>query len=367
MKAFFLLLCCAVLLRGCTGEDAVLLGFSGQLTGDHADLGVQGRNGATLAVEGINARGGLAGRPLKLLSRDDGDTPQTAVEADTALLKAGVVAIIGHMTSSQTLAALPTTTAAGRVMVSPTTATPELTGKKDLFFRVIPSNEAWGLALGAYAARRGMTKVCVIGDADNASYVDSFNAAFEQAFGNAGGEIVCRFPFSSKQEPDWGVLLEQAATSRAQGIVATAAARDVAALAQTMTARNERLPLLCPTWPYTREILSIGGRSVDGIVFAASYTEANDRPRFQEFLQHYRERFGGPANFAAVYAYEAVTLLAAALVRTGGRAEGLAEALLTVGEQPGLSSPFTLDACGDVLRDTFLVTIADGRFAAVKD
>lgn len=367
MKGLFLLLCCVLLLRGCAGQDDVLLGFSGQLTGDHADLGVQGRNGATLAVEDINARGGVAGRPLRLLARDDGDTPQTAVDADTALLKAGVVAIIGHMTSSQTLAALPTTMAAGRVMVSPTTATPALSGKKDLFFRVIPANEAWGFVLGAYAARRGMARVCIIGDADNASYVDSFNAAFEQAFGNAGGEIVCRFPFSSKGEPDWGALLTQAVTSRAQAIVATASARDVADLAQTMTARNERLPLLCPTWPYTREILSIGGRSVDGIVFAASYTEENNRPQFEDFRWRYRERFGGPANFAAAYGYEAVTLLAAALLRTDGRAEGLAEALTATGELPGIMSPFQLDAFGDVSRETFLVTIKDGRFAAVKD
>ena len=149
--------------------------------------------------------------------------------------------------------------------------------------------------------------------------------------------------------------------------MATASARDVAALAQTMAVRNERFPLLCPTWPYTREILSIGGRSVDGIVFAASYTEENDRPQFQDFQRRYRERFGGPANFAAAYAYEAVTVLAAALWRTGGRTDGLAQALVATGEQPGVIGPFTLDANGDVTRETFLVTIKDGRFAAVQD
>lgn len=90
-----LLLSCVLSLPGCVGEDPVLIGFAGQLTGDHADLGVQGRNGATLAVEDVNARGGVAGRPLKLLVHDDRDTPQTAVDADTALIKAGVVAIIG--------------------------------------------------------------------------------------------------------------------------------------------------------------------------------------------------------------------------------------------------------------------------------
>lgn len=363
----FLLLCCALPLAGCNGEDPVLVGFSGQLTGDHADLGVQGRNGATLAVEDVNARGGVGGRPLKLLARDDGDTPQTAVAADTALLQAGAVAIIGHMTSSQTLAALPAVAAAGGVMVSPTTATPALSGKKDNFFRVIPSNEAWGSALGAYAVRRGLGKVCMVGDADNAPYVDSFNAAFEEAFGCAGGEVVCRFSFASKREADWPALLDRAKAGGATAIVATASARDVAALAQTMTARGERLPLLCPTWPYTREILTFGGRSVDGIVFAASYTEENDRPRFQEFLRRYRERFGAPANFAAAYAYEAVTVLAAALARTGGRADGLAETLVATGEQPGISGPFTLDENGDVARETFLVTIKGGRFTAVVE
>jgi len=362
-----LLLSLILLLPGCIGDDPVLLGFSGQLTGDHADLGVQGRNGATLAVEDINARGGVAGRPLKLLASDDGDTPQTAVVADRALIKAGVVAIIGHMTSSQTLAALPAAAVAGVVMISPTTATPELSGKKDNFFRVIPANEAWGFALGAYAARRKLDRVCLAGDSDNASYVDSFNAAFERAFVRAGGVIVCRFPFASKAVADWGALLDQAKAGGAQAIVVTASAWDVAALAQTMAVRNDHLLLLCPTWPYTREILSIGGRSVDGIIFAASYTEDNDRPQFQDFRRRYKERFGGPANFAAAYAYEAVSVLAAALERTGGRAEGLADALVAVGEQPGVSSPFALDASGDVARDTFLVTIKDGRFAAVQD
>ena len=361
-----LLLCCALPLSGCVGEAPVLIGFAGQLTGDHADLGVQGRNGAALAVEDINARGGVAGRPLKLLVHDDGDTAQTAVDADIALLNAGVAAIIGHMTSSQTLAALPTVAAAGRVMVSPTTATPALSGKKDNFFRVIPSNEVWGLTLGRYAAQRGFTRVCLAGDRDNTSYTDSFQAAFEQAFREAGGQTVCRHPFSSRQGADWGALLDRLRDSGAEAIVVTAAARDVAALAQTMTARGERAPLLCPTWPYTREILSMGGRSVDGIVFAASYTEDNDRPEFKEFRRRYRERFGWPANFAAVYAYEAVSVLAAALERTGGRAKGLAEALAAAGEQPGIASPFALDAAGDVTRETFLVTIKDGRFTAVS-
>lgn len=364
--AVWLTLCCALFAWGCSRDEPILIGYSGPLTGGRADLGVQGRNGATLAVEDVNARGGIAGRPLKLVACDDGSKPEDAVEVDAQLIKAGVSAIVGHMTSAQTLAALPQAAAAGLVMISPTTATPELSGKKDLFYRVIPTNEAWGEALARHAAGTGLRAVCLLGDSDNLSYVRSFLDAFDQAFTKAGGHVACRRMFSSREGADWTVLVDAMAGQGAGAVVAAASAKDVAALARTMDAAGVRLPILCPTWPYTREILTMGGRSVDGIVFAASYTEDNSRPPFQDFMRRYQERFGWPANFAAVYAYEAVETLAAALGRTGGRTKGLPEALLALGQQEGLMSSFAFDAYGDVHRQTFLVTIRNGRFTALE-
>lgn len=361
----WLTLCCALLAWACGRGEPILIGYSGPLTGGRSDLGVQGRNGATLAVEDVNARGGVAGRKLVLVACDDGSTPANAVEADAQLIKAGVSAIVGHMTSSQTLAALPQAAAAGLVMLSPTTATPELSGKKDLFFRVIPTNVAWGLALARHAARTGKPAVCLVGDSDNLSYVQSFLDAFDQAYAEFDGQVACRRMFSSREGVDWAALLKAASKQGVEAVVAAASAKDVAALARAMDTTGVRLPILCPTWPYTREILTMGGHSVDGIVFAASYTEENPRPKFQDFMRRYQERFGWPANFAAVYAYEAVDVLAAALGRTGGRTAGLPEALLALGQQEGLMSPFTFDAYGDVHRQTFLVTIQDGRFSAL--
>jgi branched-chain amino acid transport system substrate-binding protein len=338
-RVAWLTLCCALLAWGCGRNEPILIGYSGPLTG---------------------------GRPLKLVACDDGAAPESAVEADAQLIKAGVAAIVGHMTSAQTLAALPQAAAAGLVMVSPTTATPELSGKKDLFFRVIPTNVAWGLALAHYAAGAGRPAVCLLGDSDNLSYVQSFLDAFAQAYAEAGGQVACRRMFSSREGADWAALVDAAAGRGVGAVVAAASAKDVAALARAMDAADARLPILCPTWPYTREILTMGGHSVDGIVFAASYTEDNPRPRFQDFLRRYQERFGWPANFAAVYAYEAVEVLAAALGRTGGRAAGLPEALTALGQQEGLMGPFAFDANGDVQRQTFLVTIRNGRFAPLE-
>ncbi|MGM0611741.1 MAG: ABC transporter substrate-binding protein, partial [Thermodesulfobacteriota bacterium] len=67
----FLLFSCVFFLFACGERNKILVGFSGPLTGKYSDLGVQGRNGVTLAIEEINAQGGLNGRKLELIPKDD--------------------------------------------------------------------------------------------------------------------------------------------------------------------------------------------------------------------------------------------------------------------------------------------------------
>ncbi|WP_243310658.1 ABC transporter substrate-binding protein [Fundidesulfovibrio agrisoli] len=344
----------------------VVIGFSGQLTGTFSDLGVQGRNGAMLAVELVNAAGGINGRKLKLLVRDDGNTPEKALAADLELLAAGAVAIVGHMTTSQTLAVLPELRFADAVLVSPTTASPKLTGLDDNFFRVIPDNTSWARTLAGYAFDGpGLRKVLLLGDSDNVGYTDTFLEGFRKSFTALGGEVLGEVAFSSRLKPDWGRLAADAAASGAQAVVLAASARDVAAFAQAQVRGGFRLPILCPTWPYTREILTAGGSNVEGIVFSTSYTEQNDYPGFEAFRQAYRNRFGWDPSFAAAYSYEAVLLLAKALDATGGKRKGLEAALAGAGIIHGAIGDFRLDANGDVERGNFIVTIRDGRFVTV--
>ncbi|CAG0964133.1 partial Leucine-, isoleucine-, valine-, threonine-, and alanine-binding protein, partial [Anaerolineae bacterium] len=126
----------AFFLVSCAGNVPIRVGFVAQLTGVQAELGVQERNGVQLAVEEINAAGGIAGRPIELIVQDDLGTPEGAQAADRELIGAGVVAIVGHATSAQTISGLAVTNPARIVMLSPTATTPELSGLDDYFFRI---------------------------------------------------------------------------------------------------------------------------------------------------------------------------------------------------------------------------------------
>jgi len=117
-----------LLFLGCVQKEPIRVGFVAELTGRQADLGVQERNAAELAVDKINAAGGVAGRPIELVVRDDRGTSEGAQAADRELIAARVVAIIGHATSGQTIAALPVAEQAGMVLISPSSSTPKLSG-----------------------------------------------------------------------------------------------------------------------------------------------------------------------------------------------------------------------------------------------
>jgi len=131
----FVALMFLLVVSSCGPREPIRIGFVANLTGANAALGVDGRDGALLAVEIVNSRGGVNGRDLELVVRDDLGTAQGAILADGELVndeKVGV--IIGHMTSNTMIAAWQEFKDSGVIFLSPTVSTPQLSGMDDNFF-----------------------------------------------------------------------------------------------------------------------------------------------------------------------------------------------------------------------------------------
>lgn len=358
-----------LLLTACSEPEPLRIGFSGQLSGPKSDLGVQGRNGALLAVEEINARGGVAGRKLELIAEDDLDTPEGARQADARLISRKVLAIVGHMTSGQTLAALPDLAASGTILISPTTATPVLSEKTDLFFRVITSNAQWARGLADYCIQAGHGRAYLLGDSDNVGYTDTFLGAFEARFIEQGGKVAGKTVYSSRQAPppaeQAAVLAAAIRAARPQILVACVSARDLAALAQALRPASLGIAVSGPPWPSTSDLIQVGGKDVEGFEFISNYTEDNANPAFAAFRERFTARFGWKPGFAAAFAYEAVAVLAEALRRNDGRREGLERSLVRGQTMEGVIGSFTLDEFGDVRRPSFITRIKNGQLQTV--
>jgi len=133
---------------GCTPKKPVPIGFLCGLTGRLADLGIGGRNGTLLAVDDLNAAGGIDGRLIELLSRDDEQMLEVARARLTELFDNGVELVVGPMTSSVAAAVLPLASARGIPLVSPLAGAREFSGRNDVFFRVVSSSTVSAPATG---------------------------------------------------------------------------------------------------------------------------------------------------------------------------------------------------------------------------
>jgi amino acid/amide ABC transporter substrate-binding protein, HAAT family (TC 3.A.1.4.-) len=356
-----------LVLKGCIKEKPILIGFSAQLTGVQAEFGVQERNGVQLALERINASGGIAGRKLELIVRDDFGVPDKAKEADSELIKAGVVAIIGHVTSAQTLAGLEATNPAEVILLGPTVSTPELSGLDDYFFRVYPSFKDSAQAYAQYIYQQsGITRQAIIYDSDNAAYAKTYCKIFADKFQSLGGEIAGEASFSSVAQPDFNPLLLKLRENKAEGLLIIASDNDTALIAQRTRLMGWQIPLFSSAWAATETLIKKGGQAVEGIKIEQSYDLTSQSPAFLDFQERYQARFGNAPSFGATFAYDAAMVLAAALEKTGGKAEGLKQALLEINNFPGLLDNFTFDRFGDVQRLYYLSSIRNGKFLTLE-
>lgn len=345
----------------------VLIGFAGQLTGKQAELGVQERNGVLLAVDECNAAGGINGRTIALIVHDDLGTPDKAKEVDRALIEKGVVAIIGHPTTAQTLAGMEVTNPARMVLISPTVSSPKVSGQDDFFFRVYPSFKDSARAFASYIFQEAkVSRLGIIVDTDNAGYTQTYNDTFKEQYVSLQGKVVGEVTFSSKSQPDFAPMIGKLRADGADGLLILASDIDTALIAQRARLLNWPVRLFTSAWAQTVALINNGGRAVEGLKLEQSYAPTKPSSKFLEFKSRFEGRFGNPPSFGAAFGYEAAQVLMEALKRTNGKPEGLKEALLATKNFPGLMDTFSLDPFGDVIRPFYLSEIKDGQFVVLK-
>lgn len=351
---------------GCRRSEPIRIGLVAGLTGRHYDLGVSCRNGAQLAVDDANAAGGVRGRPLELLVRDDAQDPETARRAVRELVGAGVVAIVGPCTSSMAEATLPIADREQVLMVAPTVAAPAFLGKDDWLVLADASGDSTARALAAFATGRwpGL-RVAVLHDRSNRTFSEPWRETFGRALEAAGGHLGTQVPFTSGQVGRYGELAEAALTERPTAVLIVANALDTAVLAQQLERRAPGVQLLASAWSFTEDLPQHGGSAVEGILFAHKIDVASPRPEAVRFREAYTRSYGKPPFFAAVEAYDSVRIVAAGLERDPTR-QGVRREVLRQGTFRGLTEDFTIDRFGDAHRPDHVSTVREGRFQLIQ-
>lgn len=355
-----------LLSMGCGKPEPIRIGFVAGLSGRVADLGVAGRNGAMLAMEQINQAGGLKGRKVELVVRDDQQNDEIARNAVSELLSLDLEVIIGPMTSSMAMAVLPLVNASPSILVSPTSTTTDLEKKDDHFLRVINSTRAYAAKAAHYQnKKRGRRRAAAIYDLGNKAYTESWLRDFTRTFEDMGGKIIDRHGFTSGNRTAFYKAIQNLLASEPDLILIIANAVDAALICQQLRKVDRKIPIVMSEWASTERFIQLGGQATEGIHVAQFLDRDDDSEKYQRFRQAYLERFGQEPGFAGVAGYDAASVVLAALDRrTPGQT--LKRAIIAIGKFPCLQQTIAIDRFGDADRRVFITMIREGKFHKIE-
>ncbi len=361
-----LLLGVAAWVVACSPPQPYRLGFLGGLSGRVADLGVDGRNGVILAVERHNAAGGLGGRPLELIVRDDGQDPEAGRQATRELLDRGVEVIIGPMTSSVAVAVLPLLRGTPAVMVSPTVTATFLAGRDDNFLRVVSSTAVYASQSARHQRQqRGRARAAVIYDINNAAYSQSWLHDFRQTFEGLGGRVVKTLPFGFSQGETFLPAARELLAAGPDLVVVIANAVDAAMICQQVRKKDQAVALTMAEWASTERFVELAGAAGEGVTVPQLLNRNDTSPRYQDFRRAYRQRFAQEPGFAGLAGYDAAQVVLAALAqRQPG--QGLKQAIIAQKTFQGVQQAIHIDQYGDAARRTFITEVRGGQYLTLE-
>lgn len=189
----------SLVFAGCNEKsDTIKIGSIGPLSGGFAVYGTEARNAIVLAVEEINAAGGVNGKNLSLISEDDEGNPEKSVSAYKKLVtKDNVKLIVGSLTSGCTLAITPLAQAQKVVLVAPAATNPAVTDAGNYIFRACYTDPFQGTVGAKFAAENlGTKRAAILYDIGN-DYSVGLTDNFVNKFIEEGGEVVAKESYTS--------------------------------------------------------------------------------------------------------------------------------------------------------------------------
>jgi branched-chain amino acid transport system substrate-binding protein len=301
------------------GGGEILVGEYGSMTGPQATFGQSTHNGIMMAVDEINAKGGINGRKIKVITEDDQSKQDEAATAVTKLISQNnVIAVLGEVASSASIAAAPICQANKVPMITPSSTNPEVTKKGDYIFRICFTDDYQGHSLGEYVAKTlGVKRAAILTDVKS-DYSQGLGHFFEERFTALGGQIVAKASYANG-DSDFKSQLTSVKAANPDVLFVPGYYTDIGQIATQSKDLGMNQPLVGGDGWESPKLIEIGGKSLEGSYYSNHYFYGDPAPIVHDFVQKYKDRYGATPDALAALGYDAARVLGDSLSRSGGK------------------------------------------------
>jgi len=353
---------------GSTGD--ILIGHYASMTGDTATFGVSADEGIRLAMNEINGAGGVLGKKVRVITTDDrslSDEAKTTVER--LINQDKVVALLGEISSSRSIAGAPVAQDAQVPMLSPGSTNVGVTKAGDYIFRACFTDDIQGQALARFAIENLKLKRFAFLYPVNNDYGVGLRKIIMNALQAKGAQVVADLGYTEKSDVDFRGQLTRIKAANPEAIFVTGYYTEAGLIAQQARELGLNVPLIGGDGWDSDQTVQIGGKAVEGCYFSNHYSPDEDRPEVKKFVETYKAAYKNPdgspkvPDAMAILGYDSMRLMTDAIKRAGST-EGrkIRDALAATKDFPGASGNITIDENRNAKKAVVILKIENGKF-----
>lgn len=359
-------------LPGTSGARAyaqdLTIAVAGPMTGSYAQYGKFMRTNAELAVEQVNAAGGINGRKVRLVVEDDAmDPKQAPVVAQRLSLDPNVLAVIGHFSSTTCLAAVPIYNRHKLVVMSPSATSPDLTGSSPYWFRGVVTDKEVVRQLATYAAEKVKPKTVAILYAQAAGAITQAEAMKE--FLPKEIKVVLYEPHEIGTK-DFTAVLTKVVAASPDIVFAPVYIAEGAAIVRQAREMGYKGVMMGTDAMYTPELVTLAGAASEGFLVPAFFHPSDPRPAAQTYVKSYKAKAGELPEAYGANSYDIARLFFEAIRAGGATRDGVQKHLAGVGSTSpafdGVTGQMKFDKGHDVTKPVSVAEVRKGIFELAR-
>ena len=348
--------------QGVVGDE-IRVGEFGSLTGSEATFGIMTNKGIALAVKQVNAAGGVKGKKIKVITLDDqGKSEEAATTVTKLVTQEKVIAVLGEVASSRSLAAAPIAQLNKVPMISPSSTNPKVTEVGDYIFRVCFIDPFQGTVMAKFAHENLKAKKVAILTDVKSDYSVGLATFFKSTFTQMGGQIVAEQSYSSG-DIDFKGQLTSIKSSKPDAIFIPGYYTEVGLIARQARALGLKTqPLLGGDGWDSSKLSEIGKEAINGGYFSNHYTTESSDPAVQKFINDFKAEFNEVPDGLAAMGYDAAKVLIDSLNRaTELTPKALRDAIAQTKDFAGVTGKITLNEQRNAVKAAVVVQVDGAR------